>query len=59
MGCNSVRTKLPQKTLGQASISTLLGNFGQVCFLLKVLNAHAFMMFGGNEVMATRALYTT
>lgn len=30
MGCNSVRTQLPQKTLGQASIPTLLGNFGQV-----------------------------
>lgn len=47
MGCNSVRTQLPQKTLGQASIPTLLGNFGQVCFLLKVRDVHAFMILVG------------
>lgn len=49
MGCNSVRTKLPQKTLGQASISTLLGNFGQVYgkaqISLEILNPSAAIYF--------------
>lgn len=49
MGCNSVRTELPQKTLGQASISTLLGNFGQVYgkaqISLEILNPSAAIYF--------------
>lgn len=49
MGCNSVRTQLPQKTLGQASIPTLLGNFGQVYgkaqISLEILNPSAAIYF--------------
>lgn len=33
MGCNSIRIKLPQTALGQTSIPTFLGNFGQVNML--------------------------
>lgn len=47
MGCDSVRTQLPQKTPGQASVPTLLGNFGQVCFLLKALDLPACVVLVG------------
>lgn len=49
MGCNSVRAQLPQKTLGQAGIPTLLGNFGQVYgkaqISLEILNPSAAIYF--------------
>lgn len=49
MGCNSVRAQLPQKTLGQTSVPTLLGNLGQVYgkaqISLEILNSSAAIYF--------------
>lgn len=59
MGCNSVRAQLPQKALGQAGISTLLGNLGQVCFLLKSLVVMLLWFWWELRVLATRELFTT
>lgn len=57
MGCDSVRAQLPQKALGQAGISTLLGNLGQVYgkaqISLEILNPSAaiyFLKYGWKKI---------